>query len=141
MTVMFFHTALCQRTNVNYVVAPIVAVALIVSSDRRSLISSALSAKSLLWIGDRSYSIYLLEAVYFVALGHDFETHLTFTWSDFVVGMACASFGFALVLVLSHFCWRYFEMPARMVVRQALSGGLNLPQPADHNRHRSVHQG
>jgi len=130
LTVMFYHTALCQRTNVNYLVAPIVAVALMVSSDRRSLLSSALSATSLLWIGDRSYSIYLLEAVYLVALGYDFETHRTFTWSDFVVGMTCASFGFALVLILSHFCWRYFEMPARMVVKQALSGRLNSLRPS-----------
>jgi peptidoglycan/LPS O-acetylase OafA/YrhL len=130
LTVMLYHTALCQRTNINYLVAPIVAVALIVSSDRRSLTSSALSASWLLWIGDRSYSIYLLEAVYLVALGYDFETHRTFTWSDFVVGMACASFGLALVLFLSHFCWRYFEMPARTVIKQALSGGLNSLAPS-----------
>jgi len=131
LTMVFYHTSLGQITKINYLIAPMVAVALIVVSDCRSVFAEVLSARWLLWIGDRSYSIYLLEAVFLVEsyrletpLGYVFEPRRVFTWSGFFVGGMFSVFGFALVLVLSNFCWRYLELPARKALKQALTSSV-----------------
>jgi peptidoglycan/LPS O-acetylase OafA/YrhL len=133
LTIVLYHMPLGQRTGINYLLAPMIAAVLIVVSDRRSIASSALSARWLLWIGDRSYSIYLLEAGYLgycawrveKPFGFSLKQGIPFTWSEFAAGASFSAIGFALVLVASDICWRYFEMPARRAIKRGLEGGLN----------------
>jgi peptidoglycan/LPS O-acetylase OafA/YrhL len=112
------------RTNLNYFIAPLVAVLLIVASNPVSLSARALSPAWLLWIGERSYSIYLLEAVYLVQnyrietpLGYSMKPVHAFSWSDSQEGLVWSLFSIVLVFAAADVCWRYFEMPARKWIK------------------------
>lgn len=107
-TAFLFTTPLGRLTIINYLIAPMIAVSLIVGADPRSMASRVLSARWLLWIGDRSYSIYLLQALYLIlapmlalSFGYLIEPTRIFTWSSFIGGLISSTATIALVLILS----------------------------------------
>lgn len=128
LATMIFHTrtAIGSMTSINYLIAPLVAVTVITASDRRSLLSDALSLGWICWIGERSYSIYLLEAVYLVHFSAPIERLLGFDPSGgSILISACQGVVMSLVaaitiLAASDPCWRRFEMPARRYLKRRL---------------------
>jgi peptidoglycan/LPS O-acetylase OafA/YrhL len=121
----------------NYFLAPLVAVTLIVISGERSIASRLLSARWLLWTGDRSYSIYMIEALYLflcskieLPLGYTATPSRVFSLSDFAAGLALAALGIGIVFILADLSWKYFEMPARRSIKRALAGGSRAVTPS-----------
>ena len=94
---------------INYLFAPLTAFTMIaVTQNEGKPLAKTLSAKWLLWLGDRSYSIYLLQAVVIVHLGR-------FLHPPFGLLEASAiTFLFALAIAVgSNLSWRFFEEPTR----------------------------
>lgn len=129
ITVACYSSQLWTRTNLNYYIAPLIAVALIVATDRRTIIAAVLSHRWLVWIGDRSYSIYLLEAIYLVQIvrfetpmGFTYEPSRNFSFSSFGISLAWVIVAVSAVLLAADLCWRYFEIPSRNWIKGLFEG-------------------
>jgi peptidoglycan/LPS O-acetylase OafA/YrhL len=140
-TMVLYRTSLGQMSVMNYFLAPLVAVTLIVISGERSIASRLLSARWLLWTGDRSYSIYMIEALYLflcgkieLPLGYTATASRVFSPSDFAAGLGLAALGVGIVFVLADLSWKYFEMPARRAIKRALAGTSHTARPAPDGR-------
>jgi peptidoglycan/LPS O-acetylase OafA/YrhL len=93
---------------INYLFAPLTAVTLIAATDRLSLFGALLSSHWLCWVGDRSYSFYLLQSVVMVHVGRHVSQPLglaTAILLTLAVGISIA--------ILSDLSWRYYEEPTR----------------------------
>jgi peptidoglycan/LPS O-acetylase OafA/YrhL len=120
------YTTLGAGTEINYLISPLVAVTLIVACDPRGLLAEALASRWLCWVGDRSYSIYLIQAVLMIHFGAVLErlgyapSHSA-SFASIGYGIVLCVLVIAAVLGLSDLSWRFYEMPARRYLNRLRS--------------------
>ncbi len=76
----------------------------------------ALAARPLLWLGDRSYSIYLLNLAVILPVAHTIDSSALGPWPRVAVQAAML----AGVLLCSDWSYRWLERPARRILRAAM---------------------
>jgi peptidoglycan/LPS O-acetylase OafA/YrhL len=108
-------------------VVPLMAALVLAGASNRARIGTALETRPMRWLGEISYSIYLLHWPVFIALalgvGAVHGTELTMTPSK-LEALALLGIALPLILGLATLSYRFIEIPARRLLTRCLTRPL-----------------
>jgi peptidoglycan/LPS O-acetylase OafA/YrhL len=108
----------------NFIFAPAIVVILITVSLRDTMLTRILSSKLLVDVGEISYSVYLLQALVFVAVSNSFAGAGT------IGAVAKAAYAILIVTALGYGCFNLFESPMRHWIRSFTGRRAGAPRQA-----------
>ena len=126
-------SGLFRKLNMNFGMAPSLAIIIFCGARYQTAFSRALSVSALIALGDASYSIYLIHSVVLLIADHfgggmpaaDLS-HIAWAFGKFVTLIA-------IVLVISLFSYAYIEFAIAPMAALALGKDCDRPQPRVRN--------